>query len=273
MQWASNFLWHMARQSFILPMPTEGFVSASSSSFFSLILLLLCPKSGNWAAASSRKGITSWRFCQIIHLEYPKTASDQPLQQLLLLMTGNYLPICGAIQSHLQIDFKQVTRNLNLFNFNSQVLRCQGVDTNLIGVKECILKPRSFVLWTPRKEHTESAIRKDHLAPCRFKCWTNQISIGISQPLAQLQCRYNVEIPRVSLPNDHDGAKWDFRTDRAWSHDLLAWGCIARGPSWSETSRLQSRKKMRAAAGRPVGPPGTVTGMTRQESESDGKTQ
>ncbi len=42
-------------------------------------------------------------------------------------------------------------------------------------------------------------------------------SIGIRQPLAQLQCRYNVEIPRVSLPNDR--AKWlgdrhgDFRTD------------------------------------------------------------
>ncbi len=52
---------------------------------------------------------------------------------------------------------------------------------------------------------------KDHLAPHRFKCWTNQISIGISQPLAQLQRRYNVEIPRVSLPDDR--LKWDFRTD------------------------------------------------------------
>ena len=93
------------------------------------------------------------------------------------------------------------------------ILNPKSLDAKgLIGVKECILKPRTFVLWTPRKEHTESAIRKDHLAPCRFKCWTNQISIGISQPLAQLQCRYNVEIPHVSLPND--GAKWDFRTDR-----------------------------------------------------------
>ncbi len=53
---------------------------------------------------------------------------------------------------------------------------------------------------------------KDHLAPCRFKCWTNQISIGISQPLAQLQRRYNVEIPRVSLHVVR--LKWDFRTDR-----------------------------------------------------------
>jgi len=106
MQWASNFLWYMARQSSILSMPTEGFVSASSSSFFSLILLMLCPKSGNWAAASSRKGITSWKFCQIlisvqlrcvwresIHLEYPKSASDQPLQQLLFWIYCRWLEI------------------------------------------------------------------------------------------------------------------------------------------------------------------------------------
>jgi hypothetical protein len=31
MQWASNFLWYMARQSSILSMPTERFVSTSSS--------------------------------------------------------------------------------------------------------------------------------------------------------------------------------------------------------------------------------------------------
>jgi hypothetical protein len=80
------------------------------------------------------------------------------------------------------------------------------------GAKSWDLKPRTYVLWTPHKEHTESAICKDHLAPCRFKCWTNQISMGISQPPAQLQRRYNVEIPRVSL---HVGRlKWDFRTDR-----------------------------------------------------------
>jgi hypothetical protein len=53
---ASIFLWYIARQSFFLSIPTEGFVSASSSSFFSLILLMLCPKSENQAAASSRKG-------------------------------------------------------------------------------------------------------------------------------------------------------------------------------------------------------------------------
>ncbi len=91
MQLALNILWYMARQSSILSMPSEGFVSASSSSFFSLILLMLCPKSEIWAAASSRKGITSWKFYQILisvqlrcvwresfHLEYPKSASDQP---------------------------------------------------------------------------------------------------------------------------------------------------------------------------------------------------
>ncbi len=79
------------------------------------------------------------------------------------------------------------------------------------GAKSWDLKLRTYALWTPHKEHTESAIRKDNLAPCRFKCWTNQISIGISQPLAQLQRRYNVEIPRVSL--QVGGLKWDFRTD------------------------------------------------------------
>ncbi len=84
----------------------------------------------------------------------------------------------------------------------------------LIGAKEfeCILKPWTFALWTPHKEHTESAIRNDHLSPCRFKCWTNLYSIGIRQPLAQLQCRYNIEMSRVSLL--HARAKWDFRTDR-----------------------------------------------------------
>jgi hypothetical protein len=38
MCWASNILWYIGRQSSILSMPTERFVSASSSSFSSLIL-------------------------------------------------------------------------------------------------------------------------------------------------------------------------------------------------------------------------------------------
>ncbi len=80
------------------------------------------------------------------------------------------------------------------------------------GAKSWDLKLRTYALWTPHKEYTKSGIRKDNLSPCRFICWTNQISIGISQPLTQLQRHYNVEIPRVSLPNDR--AKWDFRTDR-----------------------------------------------------------
>ncbi len=142
MQWASNFLWYMARQSSILSMPTEGFVSASSSLSFSLILFMLCPKSENQATASSRKGITSWKLCQIlisvqlrciwresIHLEYPKSASDQPLQQLLF-----WIKIVGVQESLCRVcavpEIK-LTGNLNLFDFNSQVLRCQGVDRGL----------------------------------------------------------------------------------------------------------------------------------------------
>ncbi len=113
----------------------------------------------------------------------------------ILSMTGNNFSIC---QTEIKIYLILIPKSLDA--------------RGLIGVKECILKPRTFVLWTPRKKHTEPAIRKDHLAPCRFKCWTNQISIGISQPLAQLQCSYNIEIPRVSL--HVAGAKWDFRTDR-----------------------------------------------------------
>ncbi len=100
----------------------------------------------------------------------------------------------------------------------------------MIGVKACILKPRTFVLWTPHQEHTESAIRKDHLAPCRFKCWTNLYSSDISQPLAQLQRRYNVEIPRVSR---HVGRlKWDFRTD-----SLLLWNLADPQASLSTSHR------------------------------------
>ncbi len=89
------------------------------------------------------------------------------------------------------------------------------------GAKSWDLKLRTYALWTPHKEHTKSVIRKDRLAPCRFNCWMNQISIGISQPLAQLQRLYNVEIPLVSL---HVGqAKWDFRTDRFCILQHIIW--------------------------------------------------
>ncbi len=77
-------------------MTTGVFVSASSSSFFSLILLMQCQKWGNWAAASRRKGITYWKIRQSlisvllkcirresIHLKFPKSAPDQRWQQLL----------------------------------------------------------------------------------------------------------------------------------------------------------------------------------------------
>ncbi len=89
------------------------------------------------------------------------------------------------------------------------------------GAKSWDLKLRTYALWTPHRKHTESAICKDQLAPCRSKSWTNQISIGISQPLAQLQRCYNVEIPRVSLPDS--GAKWDFRTDSACKSASRPW--------------------------------------------------
>ncbi len=123
------------------------------------------------------------------------------------------------------------TGDSSLFNFKSQVLRCQGL---IGGVKERILKPRTFVLWTPRKEHTESAIHKDHLAPSRFKCWMNQILIGISQPLAQLKRHYNVEIPRVSLPDDR--LKWDFRTDSV----LKPWIFVLWTPHWHQEKKTFS---------------------------------
>ncbi len=54
--------------------------------------------------------------------------------------------------------------------------------------------PEIKIYFTPHKEHTASAIRKDHLSPCRF--------IGISQPLAQLQRRNPTRIasPRATPP-------------------------------------------------------------------------
>ncbi len=109
---------------------------------------------------------------------------------------------CGAgIQADLKFKFIR-------FYFP----RCQGIDSGI----RMYFKPSDLFLWSPQKEHsavqhTESAIHKEHLAPCRFKCWTNLYSIGTSQPLTQLQSRYNVEIRRVSLPNDQE--KWDFRMD------------------------------------------------------------
>ncbi len=112
-----EYLWYTARQTSIRSMPTEGFVSARWNPIFSLVLLMLCPKSENWAAASRRKRIPSWKFCQIlislqlrciwresIHLEYPKSASDQRRQQLLFWIKIAYVQegffgvagLCGA---------------------------------------------------------------------------------------------------------------------------------------------------------------------------------
>ncbi len=137
MQRASNFLLYIAGQSSILSISTEGFVSASSSSFFSLILMMLCPKSENRAAASSRKGITSWKLCQIlisvqvrciwresIHSLYPKSASDQPTQLFFWIKIVDVQDSLCRVHA---VPGIKVTGNLNLFNFNSLVLRCQGV--------------------------------------------------------------------------------------------------------------------------------------------------
>ena len=175
MHWASNILWYIARQSSILSTTTGGFMSASSSSFFSLILLMLCQKSENWAAASRRKGIACWKFCRIlisvqlrciwresIRLKYPKSASDQRRQQLLF-----WIKIVNVQESLCRVAGLQCRKSNWQEFFFPKSLDARG----LIGVKACILKLQTFVLWTPHKEHTESAncaIRLEHLAPCRF---------------------------------------------------------------------------------------------------------
>ena len=69
------------------------------------------------------------------------------------------------------------------------------------GAKSLDLKRQTYTLRTPHKEHTQSEFRIKHLAPCRLNSRTNLYSIGIRQPLARLQRRHNIEIPRVSLPD------------------------------------------------------------------------
>ena len=191
MRWASNILWYIGRQSSILSMPTEGFVSASSSSFFSLIY---------WRCAQNQKielqrpgerellpekSVKSWYQYNASGGVYGEKAFTYNTQRALqtsadAVLLNQNLSMWQARQSAGKLA---PLGNLNLFDFNSQV-------PGLIGVNACILKPRTFVLWTPHKEHTESAIRWKHLAPCRFKCWTNLYSICISQPLKQLTSRY-----------------------------------------------------------------------------------
>ncbi len=206
MQWASIFLWYIARQSSILSIPSEGFVSASSTLFSSLVLLMLCPKSENQAADSSRKGLLPENYFKSWYQYnwgvYGKKAFNSNTQRVLQTSAGSscYSEITCR-RKMFSVDWKW-SKWLEIKIY--LILIPKSLDARgLIGVKERILKqlPPSwtFVLWTPHKEHTESATRKDHLAPCRFKCWTNLYSIGISQPLAHLQRSYNVEIPCVSL--------------------------------------------------------------------------
>ncbi len=52
------------------------------------------------------------------HPVYPYNISD-----IGVIMENGF-----ADASDLQLDFKHVTGNLNLFDFNAQVLRCQRVD-------------------------------------------------------------------------------------------------------------------------------------------------
>ncbi len=174
MQWASNFLWYMARPSSVLSMTTKGFLSASSSSFFSLILLMQCqnqkielqlpgerellPENSVKAWYQYNWGVYGEKAFTSNTQRVPQTSagssccSESKLSMCRKVCAG--LPVCAVPEIKL-------TGNLNLNYFIFQVLR-------LIAVKACILKPQTFVLWTPHKEHTESAIRKDHLAPCRF---------------------------------------------------------------------------------------------------------
>ena len=113
--------------------------------------------------------------------QYPKSASDQPLQQLLFWIYCRWLEIIFPSPPSRRC---RSDRTFKFILFYFPILR-------LIGVKACILKPQTFALCTPSKEHAESAICKDHLAPCRLKCWTNQISIGnISQPLSVLKSHF-----------------------------------------------------------------------------------
>ncbi len=136
MRWASNILWYIARQSSSLLTPTERTTLRSEVSFqFNLQFCF--------------RAIPKERF-------RPSPAAAVVLNQLSV--TGNYLFISAVPSSstwhEIQIHLILIPKSLD--------------GRGLIRVKECILKPQTFVLWTPRKEHTKSNFRLEHLAPCRF---------------------------------------------------------------------------------------------------------
>ena len=69
------------------------------------------------------------------------------------------------------------------------------------GAKTWVLKNRTFDLSTLLYEHAKSAVRLAFKTPCLLNLQTNQISIGISRPLASLTSRYQGKMSRVSLTN------------------------------------------------------------------------
>ncbi len=73
------------------------------------------------------------------------------------------------------------------------------------GVNTWVLKPLNFALSTLLCKRTKAAYWEALLTPRVVNLRTNQISIGISQPLESLITRYEGEMSRVSLL--HAGAK------------------------------------------------------------------
>jgi hypothetical protein len=250
-------------------MTTGGFVGASSSSFLSLILLMRHAKNQKielqhrgereWLP---EKSVKSWyQYNWGVYGEKAFTSNTQRALQTSACSSccsESKLSMCRKVCAALQVcavpEIK-LTGNLNVFDFKFM---------GLTGVKACILKPQIFFLWIPHKEHTESANRLEHLAPCRFKFWTNLYSIGIRQPLAQLTSCYKGEISRVSL---HVGRlKWDFRTDSpgqsieqnhtkalsglftaaAWQHPCLHAWALARVACWGIQLLLVSFTRLAA---------------------------
>jgi hypothetical protein len=139
----------MARQSSILSMSTEGLVSASSSSFFSLILLMLCPKSENWAADSSRRellpenSVKSWY--QYTWGVYGEKAFTSNIQRALQTSAGS--SSCSELESkilmtcRLRQDFRrleiisgEMTGNLNFLRIFQKRIKLKFIRQNRVKI-------------------------------------------------------------------------------------------------------------------------------------------
>ncbi len=138
MRWTSNILCYIARQSSILSMPTEGFVSARSSSFFSLIFYWCCaenqkielqllgerellPENSVKSCYQCNLLVTVYGKKASVHLIYSKGALDPRSSRCSVSKLSMCRNACVAQ------EFK-LTGNLNSYNYISQVLRCQEVD-------------------------------------------------------------------------------------------------------------------------------------------------